>query len=82
MRNHTRGSSEASPVATPATPTTDIQRRRFLLSLGASGAGAAAVAVAALPGSAIALEPGSTDPADATYRETEHVRDYYRTTRL
>jgi hypothetical protein len=82
MPNRARG-RDASPVATPASPSTDLKRRRFLFSLSASGAGAAAVAMTVMPGSAAALQPASaTDTDDAAYRETAHVRDYYRTTKL
>ena len=83
MSHRTRGSSVTSPVATPASPSTDLKRRRFLLSLSASGAGAAAVAMTVLPGSAAALQPAAApDTDDAAYRETDHVRDYYATTKL
>jgi len=87
MSIRTRGISDASPVATPASPSTDLKRRRFLFSLSASGAGAAAVAMTAVPGSAAALLPAAaaataTETNDAAYRESVHVRDYYRTTKL
>jgi hypothetical protein len=83
MRIRTRGSNSASPVATPVSPSTDLHRRRFLLSLSATGAGAAAAAMSTLPASAAAPEPAAgTSTDDAAYRETEHVRDYYRTTKL
>jgi len=62
---------------------TNLQRRGFLLTLGAGGAGAAAVAVRTLSGGAV--EPGATrEPgADAAgYRETEHVRRYYQTAKV
>jgi hypothetical protein len=81
MRNRTRGVVEAAPGATPASSSTDLKRRRFLLS--ASGAGAAAVAVAASPATAVAIAQDTAAPTDdAAYRETAHVRDYYRTTRI
>jgi len=85
MSNRTRGSSVAAPVATPASPSTDLTRRRFLFSLSASGAGAAAAAMTLVPGSAAALPTAAATTAEtneATYRETEHVRDYYATTKL
>ena len=73
-----------APASAPThvASSTDLKRRRFLLGLGAGGAGAAAVAAqplaAALPAAA------SETPTDATqgYRESEHVRDYYATTRI
>ena len=60
---------------------TDLARRRFLLAVGAGGAGAAVASAAALPAAAAAQ---ATEPSDqdAAYRESEHVRDYYRTTRI
>ena len=60
-------------------PSTDTKRRRFLLALGAGSAGAA---VAAVP-VANAVEATSAAAEESKgYRETEHVRDYYATTRL
>ena len=74
-------SNSSSPRATqPAqSSTADIKRRRFLFALGAGGAGAAAAAVPV----ANAIDAVAA-PADESkgYRETEHVLDYYATTRL
>jgi len=56
-------------------------RRRFLFALGAGGAGAAAAKAVAMP-AAIAPETTAPNDQDAAYRESEHVRDYYRTTRI
>jgi hypothetical protein len=81
MRKHPRSDRPAvsNPAASPAS--TDSQRRRFLFTLGVSGAGAAAASVAAIP--AVSAETGTTDQdADGRYQETTHVRDYYRTTRI
>ncbi len=67
---------------TRATLSPDFKRRRFLLALGAGGAGAAAAATQSI---ARPLAPTTApDDADASqgYRETEHVRDYYATTRI
>ena len=80
MRIRTRGVDQRSPGATPATPSTDLTRRRLLFTLGASGAGA--VAVSAAPASAALAAPVDNDSEDAAYRETRHVRDYYRTTKV
>ena len=64
-------------------PSPDLKRCHFLLSMGAGGVSAAAVAVAAIPGSAAAIEATTAANIDESgYRETEHVRDYYRTARL
>ena len=82
MRNSTRSETPAASVSKQDSPSTDLKRRRFLFTLGAGGAGAA-VAASALPGAAaaqIATAPSADD--DGTYRETEHVRDYYRTTKI
>ena len=75
------GTPTSVSSATPSAP--KLSRRRFLLSLSAGGAGAAAVAAAS--SSAIAVvAPAMPDAGNATsgYRETEHVRDYYRTARI
>lgn len=55
------------------------QRRRFLKTAGLAGSSAAAAA--AMPGIvAAAPDAGETEakPGDTGYRETAHVRDYYR----
>ena len=69
--------------AQASTPThvssTNLRRRRFLLAL---GAGTATAAAAAAP---VAPPVDATTPADETsqgYRVTDHVRDYYASTRL
>ena len=69
----------AVPSALPASP--DSKRRRFLFTLGVSGAGAAAASVGALPAGAAAGAATETD-TDGRYSETSHVRDYYRTAKL
>jgi hypothetical protein len=69
----------STPAASPAS--TDSQRRRFLFTLGVSGAGAAAASVAAIP--AVAAETDTTGKdEDGRYQESTHVRNYYRTTRI
>ena len=58
------------------------RRRGFLLTLGTGGV--AAVAAAVKPATA-ALPEQQLDPAPEPgkgYRETQHVRDYYRTTKI
>jgi hypothetical protein len=67
--------------APPSTKSsTDVKRRRFLLALGAGSAGAAAAAVPV----ANAVEAATSQQAAESkgYRDTEHVRDYYASTRL
>jgi hypothetical protein len=53
-----------------------INRRNFLRA--ASVAPAAAVATVVLPGEAEAYDPGKEE-TKARYRETDHVKAYYRT---
>ena len=70
-----------APANARESRSTDPARRRFLLALGAGGAGAAVATAAALPAAATTQAAEPTDQ-DAAYRESEHVLDYYRTTRI
>ena len=82
MRIPTRSARTAAPVAAPTSSASpDSKRRRFLFTLGVGSAGAAVSAAASV--SAIANAP-TAEPAvaDGGYRETAHVRDYYRTAKL
>jgi hypothetical protein len=81
MRARLRSPRPAAVVSDAATSSPDTQRRRFLLTLGVGGAGAAAASVAALPAVA-GIDPAGDSDSDARYRETTHVRDYYRTAKL
>ena len=76
-----RSNSEAS-TSEPGFPrSTDAKRRRFLMAFGAGAAGAAsASALAAAP--AVAAPAAEDKPTSSGYRETDHVRTYYATTRL
>ena len=80
MQNPTSPEHSSASEPTQLSRATDPSRRRFLFALGAGGAGAAAVKAGAMP---VVVTP-ETAPSDqdAAYRETEHVRDYYRTTRI
>jgi len=82
MRARLRSARPAAAVSDAAPASPDPKRRRFLLTLGVGGAGAAAASVAALPAVA-GIDPvkGDSD-SDARYRETTHVRDYYRSAKL
>jgi hypothetical protein len=82
MRHRPHSGNSPLPVSAPPFSSADLKRRRFLLTLGAGGVSAATVAVAALPGSAAAVGEGAAAASDSGYRETEHVRDYYRTARV
>ena len=59
----------------------DTNRRRFLMfGAGAASAAAAAPVIAATPAEIVA-EPVA-QPESKGYAETQHVRDYYATTRI
>ena len=74
MRNPTRSVSTAAPIAVPPSSTSpDSKRRRFLFTLGLGGAAAAASAD---------VTTAETAAPDGGYRESAHVRDYYRTAKL
>jgi hypothetical protein len=81
MRTRTPGGDTTSSFGAVPSPAADLKRRRFLVSLGAGGAAAAAATVASLPG----VEADTKAPLDARgsgYGETKHVRDYYRTIKV
>ena len=73
---------DVSQAQAPSAHAPDAKRRRFLMAFGAGAAGvASASALAAAP--AVAAQPAAQDkPAASGYRETDHVRSYYATTRL
>jgi nitrous oxide reductase len=69
--------SSASP-----SPDANLKRRRFLFALGASSAATAAAATQAIAAPVAAVTPAATQETSSGYRETEHVRDYYASTRI
>jgi hypothetical protein len=72
-----------APSSVPATPAPDYKRRRFLFAIGAGGAAAATVAAGAAPAAAqVNTAVAQADDTASGYRVTEHVRDYYRTTKI
>ncbi len=77
QRNRSQQSAEAQ-VPAP----TNSQRRRFLFALGAGGAGAAAVVTQSLAAPIAQITTPASAAESTGYRETQHVRDYYQTTRL
>lgn len=77
QRDRKQQSSEAQ-VPAP----TNSQRRRFLFALGAGGAGAAAVVTHSLAAPIAHVTAAEPAAGSNGYRETQHVRDYYQTTRL
>ena len=82
MRMFPRSRRPVAKVSEAAATLTDPKRRRLLLTLGVGGAGAAAATIAALPAVAATEAPTADSDSDARYRETTHVRDYYRTAKL
>jgi hypothetical protein len=83
MRKPTRSDQTAVPFPASDSPSTDLKRRRFLVALGAGGAGAAATVASAVPVAAAAQATAAPAPeAESGYRESAHVRDYYRTAKL
>lgn len=82
MRNRTPDGGFRLPVNASPNTSADLKRRSFLLALSTGGAGAAASVIAA-PVSVVAPQAAATTTSDESgYRETEHVRDYYRTARI
>ena len=73
-----RDSSPAAPTTAAHFP--NANRRRFLTAFGAGAAGVASAPVLAAP--AAIIEAPEAKPVSQGYRETEHVRSYYATTRL
>ena len=75
------GHLPTDPSAAPA-PQTDVRRRRFLLALGAGGAASAAATVQAVAAPVVPTAAAVADEKSSGYRETDHVRTYYASTRL
>ena len=74
----------SSLVASEDKPSTraDLKRRRFLLTLGVGGAGAAAIAARSITtGTAVTHAPDTVSD-DGGYAATAHVQTYYKTARL
>ena len=59
----------------------NLRRRGFLLTVGTGGAATVAVALKPLS-QAVPEVPVAEGAASQGYRETQHVRDYYRTTKI
>ncbi|HMA30280.1 MAG TPA: formate dehydrogenase [Casimicrobiaceae bacterium] len=79
MSDASRQDSLAGPNSKPHAA--DLRRRRFLMAFGAGAAGAAASAPA-VSGPAAVIAPIAAEPEPKGYRESEHVRSYYASTRL
>lgn len=63
---------------------TRLSRRNFLLTVGAGGAATAAAVVASKKSSTAQSgnQQGKDKRASQGYRETEHINNYYRTTKV
>ena len=57
------------------------RRRNFLLTLGTGGVAAVAAAIKPISDATPELQAPAAQ-AGQGYRETEHIRDYYRTTKI
>jgi len=81
MRSQRRNSRGTASTPTAADSRTN-PRRRFLVALGAGGAGAAALAARSLSG--VAREDESATAADDSkgYQVTDHVKRYYGTAKI
>ena len=64
-----------------SSPPANLRRRGFLLALGTGGAATVAVALKPLSETLPEL-PAAAPAASQGYRESQHVRDYYRTTKI
>ena len=59
-----------------------LSRRNFLLTVGVSGAAATAAAIATKTPGGASLEKSKDKRATQGYQASEHVNNYYRTTKL
>jgi shikimate 5-dehydrogenase len=59
-----------------------LSRRNFLLTLGAGGAATAAAVVATKSTSSSATQTSKDKRATRGYQASEHVNNYYRTTKV
>lgn len=66
-------------MKTKTTKTTD--RRKFLMAAGLGSAGAAALAIGGRKAAKVAQAAPQQDAASG-YRETDHIRKYYKTTKV
>jgi len=59
-----------------------LSRRNFLLTVGASGAAATAAAIVAKTPEGASLEKSKDKRATRGYEVSEHINNYYRTTKV
>ena len=79
---HPGDRSIARETPPTAAPQARLQRRNFLLALGAGGAGAAIVAARALTTGPVAPDVAPQATGGKGYAVTDHVRRYYRTAKI
>ncbi len=60
----------------------DSGRRQFIKTLGAAGGAAAVLSVSGEASAAVQDEEAAQVKGSQGYRETEHVRDYYKSARI
>jgi hypothetical protein len=79
-----KSDGHSTPVDADSSPNppANLRRRGFLLTLGAGGAGAAAVAVRGLTAPAAVNVAAEATRDDGGYAATRHVQQYYQTTKL
>jgi hypothetical protein len=63
-------------------PAANLKRRRFLLAVSAGSAATAAAAAQAIANPVAPAASPDAPEGKKGYRETQHVRDYYATTRI
>lgn len=61
---------------------TRISRRHFLFAAGAGGAAATALVATRKDGAIAPSDKAKTPPVGNGYRLTEHISNYYRTTKV
>ena len=83
MRSIKQG-DRPDPVTSEKNPLlrADLKRRRFLLALGAAGAGATAVATRSITAGSVVDPAPEAVSKDGGYAATEHVQTYYKTAKL
>jgi hypothetical protein len=59
-----------------------MQRRSFLVALGAGGAVAVAATIKSVVPVASSVTPAATANDSLGYQESDHVRNYYRTAKI
>lgn len=60
----------------------NTRRRNFLLAAGLGGAGAVAAVSGARKAQQTGVKAAENAPAAQGYRETDHIRTYYKTTEV